>query len=98
MQSSNNQQNQLTGNNNANNSNSNSNNNLGSYANYIEDVDSIYCICRTREVSRMICCDDCDHWFHQECIGMKFRKAEELPRYQCVGCERRFQKEGGEGI
>ena len=52
----------------------------------------LYCYCNYGESGVMICCDDCDCWFHDECIGLTESQANDysiknLP-YVCAECVR----------
>ena len=50
------------------------------------------CYCNYGESGVMICCDDCESWFHDECIGLTESQAidysiKNLP-YVCAECVR----------
>ena len=52
----------------------------------------LYCYCNYGESGVMICCDNCDSWFHDECIGLTESEATDygvknLP-YFCAECVR----------
>lgn len=53
-----------------------------------EDDDGEYCVCRTgNDGTPMICCSQCDEWFHFKCIGLSKRAAERLDEYVCEACQ-----------
>ena len=46
----------------------------------------MHCLCRrpNNEDRPMICCDDCNGWFHYDCVGLPLpHKAESAPREFC---------------
>ena len=45
-----------------------------------------YCICRQAYHSEMIGCDDCDEWYHLQCIGMSQLQADRTDKYLCIRC------------
>ena len=52
----------------------------------------LYCYCNYGESGVMLCCDNCDSWFHDECIGLTESEAidygvKNLP-YFCAECVR----------
>ena len=34
----------------------------------------------------MICCDFCDMWYHQTCVGLPADLKLEKIKYKCIGC------------
>ena len=34
----------------------------------------------------MICCDQCEQWYHGECVGISKGEADKMGRYQCDSC------------
>jgi hypothetical protein len=52
-----------------------------------EDPNELHCICRQPSDGRfMICCDQCEMWFHIACLGLEQRVAEKLEEYLCSKC------------
>ncbi|ORZ09809.1 hypothetical protein BCR42DRAFT_334386 [Absidia repens] len=49
---------------------------------------TLYCICQTPyDATRfMIACDECDQWFHGECIGISEKDGEFIDLYFCGVC------------
>jgi len=50
----------------------------------------LYCICRRPDIPGkfMIACDNCNEWFHGECIGISKEQAENITNYQCTDCRK----------
>ncbi|XP_046572463.1 CXXC-type zinc finger protein 1-like isoform X2 [Haliotis rubra] len=47
----------------------------------------VYCICRTSDSTRfMIACDNCEEWYHGDCIGITQSDARSIKRYYCDKC------------
>eukprot|EP00743_Colponemidia_sp_Colp-15_P008794 GILK01009596.1.p1 GENE.GILK01009596.1~~GILK01009596.1.p1 ORF type:complete len:1734 (+),score=481.87 GILK01009596.1:978-6179(+) len=56
------------------------------------DPTKLYCICRRPDdgVALMIQCDQCDEWFHGDCVNVSKAQANKFKDYQCqVCCKRR---------
>jgi len=47
---------------------------------------------RAEDDSFMICCDQCEQWYHGECVGISKGEADKMGRYQCDSCS------GGGGL
>ncbi|KAF9961355.1 hypothetical protein BGZ72_004064 [Mortierella alpina] len=54
---------------------------------------ALYCICRTPyDPSRfMIACDQCDDWFHGDCVGVAEKEIDLVDQYYCKRCEEKGQ-------
>jgi hypothetical protein len=51
------------------------------------DSSSKYCLCdRGDDGSFMICCDDCEKWYHGDCIKLPFSKGIETKYFKCHTC------------
>uniref|UniRef100_T1KQN6 CXXC-type zinc finger protein 1 n=1 Tax=Tetranychus urticae TaxID=32264 RepID=T1KQN6_TETUR len=52
--------------------------------------DNAYCICRSSDISRfMICCDNCDEWYHGDCISITEQLAKTMTKFYCLICRDR---------
>lgn len=48
----------------------------------------LYCICRTSNEDRfMIGCDNCDEWFHGDCIKISEMRASVIEKFYCKKCK-----------
>ncbi|CAG7816473.1 unnamed protein product [Allacma fusca] len=48
----------------------------------------VYCICRsTDSTSFMIACDNCEEWYHGDCIGITEQDAKYIKKYFCERCQ-----------
>lgn len=45
-----------------------------------------YCICRQPYSGFMIGCDECEEWYHGQCIGISESRADRVDKYVCVRC------------
>ena len=45
-----------------------------------------YCVCRRPYSGFMIGCDDCEEWYHGQCIGISESRADKFDKYLCVRC------------
>lgn len=53
-----------------------------------EEDDGVYCICRKgNDGSPMICCSQCEEWYHFKCIGLSKRAAKDINEYVCNSCK-----------
>jgi len=41
---------------------------------------------RAEDDSFMICCDECEQWYHGECVGVTKAEADAMGRYLCLSC------------
>eukprot|EP00729_Bicosta_minor_P002733 gene2733-2203_t len=50
--------------------------------------DAVYCICRRPAVEgeEMIQCDDCEEWFHYDCVHLTAEVAAAIDHYTCGNC------------
>ena len=47
----------------------------------------VYCFCRRPDDGRlMVQCDQCDGWFHGECVGVTTQEVADLDQYICPAC------------
>ncbi|XP_048584367.1 CXXC-type zinc finger protein 1 isoform X2 [Nematostella vectensis] len=52
-----------------------------------EKEGAVYCICRQSNTDRfMIGCDNCDEWFHGDCIGILQGDAQMIRKFYCKPC------------
>ncbi|XP_052283775.1 CXXC-type zinc finger protein 1-like isoform X2 [Dreissena polymorpha] len=53
----------------------------------VDDPDTKYCICRSTDGTRfMIACDNCEEWYHGDCIGITETDANDIKQYYCGPC------------
>lgn len=53
----------------------------------MDDEGVIYCICRSSDCSRfMIGCDQCEEWYHGDCIGVTEHDAKSIKAFFCQFC------------
>ena len=45
-----------------------------------------YCICRRPYEGFMIGCDECEEWYHGQCIGITQVQGDKMEKYVCVRC------------
>lgn len=54
------------------------------------EEEEVYCICRTSDTKRfMIGCDQCDEWFHGDCINITEDDAKMIKKFFCLNCRDR---------
>src|SRR5437763_487056 len=47
----------------------------------------LYCICRSTDgESFMIECDNCDEWFHGDCVSISREESQMVDKYYCPNC------------
>ena len=47
----------------------------------------VYCFCRRPDDGRlMVQCNQCDGWFHGECVGVTTQEVADLDQYICSSC------------
>lgn len=47
----------------------------------------IYCICRSSDMNRfMIGCDNCEEWFHGDCVHVTSAYSKKIEKYYCDAC------------
>jgi len=53
-----------------------------------EEADKLYCICRRpySENDFMIACDECEEWYHGDCVGLTQQQSEKLSEWLCPSC------------
>lgn len=50
----------------------------------------VYCICRTNDTTRfMIGCDNCNEWYHGDCISITESYAKNIVKFYCLICRDR---------
>ncbi|XP_045164491.1 CXXC-type zinc finger protein 1-like isoform X1 [Mercenaria mercenaria] len=55
-----------------------------------DNPDTRYCICRSTDGTRfMIACDNCEEWYHGDCIGVTEKDAQFIKQYYCGPCRER---------
>lgn len=54
------------------------------------EEEAVYCICRTNDTSRfMIGCDNCNEWYHGDCISITESYAKNIIKFFCLICRER---------
>ncbi|CAH8514798.1 unnamed protein product [Schistosoma intercalatum] len=52
-----------------------------------KNVDEVYCVCRSSDAERfMIACDQCEEWYHGDCINVTPKQAEQIKTFYCPQC------------
>lgn len=57
-------------------------------------VERKYCICKTKADKKMVCCDECDEWFHYRCVGISEEAAKAARDWRCGYCRSNPDDEG----
>lgn len=52
----------------------------------LQQAMKLYCVCRRPYSGFMIGCDECEEWYHGQCIGISESKADRVDKYVCVRC------------
>eukprot|EP01119_Soliformovum_irregulare_P015804 TRINITY_DN4507_c0_g1_i5.p1 TRINITY_DN4507_c0_g1~~TRINITY_DN4507_c0_g1_i5.p1 ORF type:complete len:503 (-),score=105.88 TRINITY_DN4507_c0_g1_i5:67-1575(-) len=52
-----------------------------------DDPAGPYCVCRgADDGTPMICCDNCNEWYHLACINMTQKQSRSMPQFYCHVC------------
>ncbi|CAH8842489.1 unnamed protein product [Trichobilharzia szidati] len=52
-----------------------------------EQTTEVYCVCRSSDIERfMIACDQCEEWYHGDCINVTPKQAEQIKTFFCPQC------------
>ncbi|CAH8508198.1 unnamed protein product [Heterobilharzia americana] len=52
-----------------------------------EKISEVYCVCRSSDIDRfMIACDQCEEWYHGDCINVTPKQAEQIKTFYCPQC------------
>lgn len=58
-----------------------------------EEEPALYCICRKPDTNRfMIGCDECEEWFHGDCVNITAQFAKKIQNYYCPPCKEKNPK------
>ena len=49
-----------------------------------------YCYCNYGESGTMLCCEKCNIWFHDECLGLTEGEVSNINIFYCSACENRY--------
>ena len=49
----------------------------------------MYCYCNYGESGTMICCEKCNKWFHDECLGLSESEIDNIDEFYCADCTER---------
>ncbi|GAM25068.1 hypothetical protein SAMD00019534_082430 [Acytostelium subglobosum LB1] len=59
-----------------------------------EMEEAVYCICRKGEGDKfMLACDECNEWYHGECVGVSEADAAAIKYYACAKCKEKTTQE-----
>eukprot|EP01080_Neovahlkampfia_damariscottae_P011505 gene11505-4669_t len=56
------------------------------YKNLDDNKENQFCICRRKQNDNMVECDDCQNWFHFECMNLTASQANEMDKFSCERC------------
>lgn len=60
---------------------------INAYNSNNDAVQKIYCICRSSASNQfMIMCDNCEEWYHGNCIGVTLETAKRIDMFYCNQC------------
>ena len=48
--------------------------------------EKLYCYCKYGESGTMINCENCDNWFHDECLGLSEKEIMNINEFYCIEC------------
>lgn len=52
-----------------------------------EEQEEVYCVCRRADTHKfMICCDQCEEWYHGDCISITAEYAKKVQTFFCLQC------------
>ena len=56
----------------------------------LQQKENTYCYCNYGESGTMLCCEKCDRWFHDECLGLAEDEVSNIKIFYCAACEKRY--------
>ena len=56
----------------------------------LKQKENTYCYCNYGESGTMLCCEKCDHWFHDECLGLAEDEVSNIKTFYCAACEKHY--------
>ena len=56
----------------------------------LQQKENTYCYCNYGESGTMLCCEKCDKWFHDECLGLAEDEVSNIKIFYCAACEQRY--------
>jgi hypothetical protein len=60
--------------------------NVSEYIDSVVQATKTYCVCRQLYFGFMVGCDNCDEWYHFQCVGLSQAQAEKSDKYICIRC------------